>query len=234
MKAVFLKELRQYWNSLIGAVFLAAYALMIGYQFYVGNLLAQNGSVSRLFESVLSMLMFFIPILTMRLFAEEKKMHTDQLVFTAPVSDAQIMAGKFGAAWLVFGVGSLPLLWAVCVMAGYGCFQGLTLLGNFTALCLAGALFIAIGMLVSACTENQVVAAIVSYVILLGMWSIGYLQAYLPQSLLLDIIRYMSYRSHIQRLASGVFDCSTFVYFVSLTALCLGICCEVLKMRRDG
>ena len=120
MKAVFLKELRQYWNSLTGAVFLAAYALMIGYQFYVGNLLAQNGSVSRLFESVLSMLMFFIPILTMRLFAEEKKMHTDQLVFTAPVSDAQIMAGKFGAAWLVFGVGSLPLLWAVCVMAGYG------------------------------------------------------------------------------------------------------------------
>lgn len=105
MKAVFLKELRQYWNSLTGAVFLAAYALMIGYQFYVGNLLAQNGSVSRLFESVLSMLMFFIPILTMRLFAEEKKMHTDQLVFTAPVSDAQIMAGKFGAAWLVFGVG---------------------------------------------------------------------------------------------------------------------------------
>ena len=97
MKAVFLKELRQYWNSLTGAVFLAAYALMIGYQFYVGNLLAQNGSVSRLFESVLSMLMFFIPILTMRLFAEEKKMHTDQLVFTAPVSD--VFAG--GATRLV-------------------------------------------------------------------------------------------------------------------------------------
>ena len=178
MRAIYRKEMRQYLTSFAGAVFLAAYAALIGYQFTVGNLLAQNGEIGGLFAQIMSMLMFLVPVLTMRLLSEEKKMRTDQLLMTSPVSVAGIVSGKFLAALTMFLIGSLPLVLCAGVMAYYGVSPSLETAGNFAALLLAGAAFIAVGLFASAITENQIVAAIVSYVALIGLWLLDYLRLY--------------------------------------------------------
>lgn len=232
MRAIYQKEMRQYLTSFAGAVFLAAYAALIGYQFTVGNLLAQSGEISGLFSQIMSMLMFLVPILTMRLLSEEKKMRTDQLLLTSPVPVNQIVSGKFLAALSMFLIGSLPLAAAACVMRFYGVAFSLETAGNFAGLLLAGAAFIAIGLFASAITENQIVAAIVSYVMMIALWLLDYLRLYAGQGFAGEALRYLSVRAHTAQLASGVFGLSTVVYFLSLTALMLGLTRIVMESRR--
>ena len=231
MKAIYVKELRQYATSFAGAVFLAAYAVLIGYQFTVGNLLAQSGEISNLFFQIMTMLMFLVPILTMRLLSEEKKMRTDQLLLTSPVSIGKIVIGKFLAAFTMFLAGSIPLVIAAGLMWYYGVAPSLETAGNFAGLLLAGAAFISMGLLASAVTENQIVAAIVSYVALTGLWLLDYLRLYVSHEAAAKVISYLSVRAHFSRLASGVFGLSTLVYFLSLTGLMLGW--TVLAMSHD-
>ena len=232
MTAIFRKEMRQYMTSFAGAVFLAAYAVLIGYQFTVGNLLAQSAEISQLFSQIMSMLMFLVPILTMRLFSEEKKMRTDQLLLTSPVSVGTIVMGKFLAAASMFIIGSLPLALACGVMWHYGVAPSLETAGNFAGLLLCGAAFISVGLLASAITENQIVAAIVSYVVLIGLWLLDYLRLYVSHEALAEALRYLSVRPHFAELASGVFSLSTLAYFLSLSALMLVLTVMVMEGRR--
>ena len=231
MRAIYQKEMRQYLTGFAGAVFLAAYAALIGYQFTVGNLLAQSGEISGLFSQIMSMLMFLVPILTMRLFSEEKKMRTDQLLLTSPVTISKIVSGKFLAALSMFLIGSLPLAAAAGVMRFYGVAFTLETAGNFAGLLLAGAAFIAIGLFASAITENQIVAAIVSYVVMIGLWLLDYLRLY-AAGFAGEALRFLSVRAHTAQLASGIFSLSTAVYFIGLTALMLGLTRLVMESRR--
>lgn len=231
MRAIYQKEMRQYLTGFAGAVFLAAYAALIGYQFTVGNLLAQSGEISGLFSQIMSMLMFLVPILTMRLFSEEKKMRTDQLLLTSPVTISKIVSGKFLAALSMFLIGSLPLAAAAGVMRFYGVAFTLETAGNFAGLLLAGAAFISIGLFASAITENQIVAAIVSYVVMIGLWLLDYLRLY-AAGFAGEALRFLSVRAHTAQLASGIFSLSTAVYFIGLTALMLGLTRLVMESRR--
>ena len=231
MRAIYQKEMRQYLTGFAGAVFLAAYAVLIGYQFTVGNLLAQSGEISGLFSQIMSMLMFLVPILTMRLFSEEKKMRTDQLLLTSPVTISKIVSGKFLAALSMFLIGSLPLAAAAGVMRFYGIAFTLETAGNFAGLLLAGAAFISIGLFASAITENQIVAAIVSYVVMIGLWLLDYLRLY-AAGFAGEALRFLSVRAHTAQLASGIFSLSTAVYFIGLTALMLGLTRLVMESRR--
>lgn len=232
MKAVWKKEIYQYATSMIGAVFLASYAGMVGYYFTVGNLLAADGSVAVLFHSIFSVLMVFIPMLTMRLFAEEKKLRTEQLIFTSPLSVFQIVMGKFLAAFCIFLVGSIPVILAVVILGYYGTFQLLETLGNWCGLCGAGAAFLAIGLFASSVTENQLVAAIMSYVIMLGLWMLDFLKYYVQNRWIAAAIEYLSFRAHFEELSAGIFSFSSIAYFISLTFLMLGWTQLILKSRR--
>lgn len=232
MLAVYKKEMRQYAASPAGAVFLAAYAALIGYHFAVSNLLAQNGEISALFAQVMAMLMFLMPILTMRLLAEERKMRTDQLLLTSPIPIRRIVLGKFWAALTVFAIGSLPLLLAAAVLWHWGVAPTLETLGCFVALLLAGGAFIAIGLLASAMTENQIVAAIVSYAALIGGWMLDYVRPYIGSEGVSQALAYLCVRAHVAQLASGIFSLSTLTYFVSLTALMLGLTLLLMESWR--
>ncbi len=232
MTAVWKKELRQYRTSIIGAVFLASYGGLIGYYFVVGNLLAMNGDITVLFQSVYSTLIVLIPILTMRLFAEERKMRTDQLLFTSPVDIGMIILGKFFAALEMFCLGSLPIVLDVAVLAFYGCFQPLETAGCFAGLFLAGSGLLSMGLFASSLTENQVVAAIVSYLMMILLWLLDYLKYYVQGEWTAKLVGYLSFQIHFQELSSGIFSFSAVVYFTSLTALMLGLTCLVLESRR--
>lgn len=232
MSAVFEKELKQYIAAPIAAVFLAAYFAFSGYYFTVGVLLPAHADPGGLFGSVFSVLMVLIPLLTMRSMAEERKQKTDQLLLTSPELIRNIVMGKFLSALVIFLIGSVSLIPPVILMAGLGAFDLLETVGNFAALILVGSTFIAIGIFASALTENQIVAAVVSYVIMLGLWLLDYLRYYTGEGLISKIIKYLSFRAHFELLGSGVFSSATLIYFLSLVALMLTLTCLLTEYRR--
>lgn len=232
MKAVFLKEIKQYIVTPVGAVFVAAYFVFTGYYFVVGLLLPAQCDVSGLFNNMFSMLMVLIPLLTMRSFAEERRLKTDQLLLTSPESFVHIFLGKFSSAYCIFLVGSLSFVPALLVLARFNALDLLETVGNIVALLLVGGVFIAIGLFTSSVTENQIVAAVMSYVITLGLWLLDYLRYYFDNSFLSAIISYLSFRTHFSILESGVFQLSTVVYFLSVMALMLTLTCIIVEHRR--
>lgn len=232
MTAVIKKELRQYIATPVGAVFLSAYFAFSGYYFTVGILLPARANLSGLFESSFSVLMVLIPLLTMRSFAEERKQKTDQLLLTSPESVRNITLGKFFSALLVFLIGSISMFPPVIVLSRLGAFELLETVGNFAALLLVGSAFIAIGIFASALTENQIVAAVISYVIMLGLWLLDYLRYYTDDRFVAKIIEYLSFRAHFNLLGNGVFSLATVVYFLSLVILMLALTCLLTEHRR--
>ncbi|QTQ13688.1 ABC transporter [Treponema parvum] len=221
MRAVFEKEIRQYLVTPIGFIFVAVFFAFCSYFFIVGNLLTASADLSKLFGSVFSFLMILIPFLTMRTFAEERRLHTDQLLLTCPESIINIVLGKFAAAYVVFAIGCISFVPVFYILSVFDAIDILTIFGNILALFLIGGVFISIGLFASSLTENQIVAAIISYVIILGLWLIDYLRYYIQEELLIRIIEYLSFRAHFNILGSGVFYLSTLIYFISLTAFML-------------
>lgn len=232
MRAVFLKEIKQYIVTPVGAVFVAAYFAFTAYHFVVGVLLPAQCDVSGLFNSMFSMLMVLIPLLTMRSFAEERRLKTDQLLLTSPEPFLHIYLGKFFSAYCVFLVGSLSFAPALAVLARFGALDPLETIGNIVALLLIGGVFIAIGLFSSSVTENQIVAAVMSYMISLGLWLLDYLRYYIDNSFISSVISYISFRTHFSILDSGVFQLSALVYFLSIMALMLAMTCILVEHRR--
>jgi len=180
MLAIYKKELKSYFTSMMGYVFIAFFLVIVGIYFVVYNMFSLYANFEYVLSSVSFIFILLIPILTMRLMAEENKQKTDQLLFTAPLPVGRIIAGKFFAVATVFlvamGIISMyPLILlqfgAVPLKAAYAAILGFTLLGGA---------YIAIGLFISALTESQVVAAVVSFVVILVTALMDGLVNYLP------------------------------------------------------
>lgn len=171
MSAVFKKEFSQLFHSMIGYVCLAVFAAITGYYFFTLNLLAASGDVRGYFSSVANVIMLILPMLTMRSFSEEKKMRTDQLLIASPVSSFAIVMGKALATACFFIVCLLPcaahMLWLFRF-----CNADLRLIACCAiGLLLTASAFLSIGLYLSAVTENQVIACVVTYGVLLAFWA---------------------------------------------------------------
>lgn len=233
MAAVFKKEMKQYFNSMVGYIFLAVFLLICGYTFSSGNLFTLSSSMSGFFTSIVNIVMFLIPMLTMRLFAEERKTKTDQLLITLPITLTDIVIGKYCAALCVFLTGIVFTFLYGSVLLFFGGFELWNIAGSYTGLITAASAFISIGLFISAMTENQVIAGVVSYVVLLALWMVGYLGAYyqvtgLPR----QIMDWLSLSGRFQEFGVGIFDPSSIVYYVSITAIFLLLTVQLLEKRR--
>lgn len=164
MKAIYLKELRSYFHTPIGYVFVAMMLLVMGFYYTMYSMYYQAADYYYVLDSCTIIIMFCFPVLTMRIFAEERRQKTDQLLMTSPVGTGSVVVGKFLAAETVFLIGILisllqPL--TTIVFFNGSMTAGMTV-GGYVAFFLLGSLFIAIGMFISALTENQLVAAILT------------------------------------------------------------------------
>jgi len=156
MIAIYKKELRSYFVSPIGYIFVALFLAVSSLLFTYTTLYSGTCEVNLYFTFLLYIFAILIPLLTMRMLSEEKKMRTDQLLLTSPVTIGKIVMGKFLAALSMFVIGSLPLAAAACVMRFYGIAFTLETAGNFAGLLLAGAAFITIFLLKSdRCEKND-------------------------------------------------------------------------------
>ena len=141
MKAIYWKEMRQYFHSVIGYVFLAIFVLINSYYFFLQNLLNRSGDITDYFQSTITIMMFLMPMLTMRSFSEEKKQRTDMLLLTMPIRREDIVLGKFFAAESVFLLGLAVTLVFPAILALCGSAQLWITVGNYIGIILLMSVF---------------------------------------------------------------------------------------------
>jgi ABC-2 type transport system permease protein len=244
------KELRSYFVSpvvyVVGAVFLLIVGLLAYlYIVFAGAqaiqlmqmqgqaLINLNDLVFRnLFSSVRFILLIILPILTMRLFAEERKLRTFEFLMTSPIGLNEIVTGKFMSVLIVF-LGLLGLTGLIpLVLTLFSDFDWYPVLTGYLGLTLLGALFLSIGLLASALTENQIVAAFVSFGLLLVLWLMSGFGSLLGDTTAGQAVSYVSFMEHYDLLVRGLVDTKDLVYFFSAILLMLFLTHRVVDSAR--
>lgn len=190
MQAIFNRELKSYFTSAIGYIFMAVFLIISGIFFVLSDILVSQPTPY--FTSVLSNITFvfliLVPILTMRTISEESHQKTDQLLLTSPVSITEIVLGKYFAAVVLFLITLLVTCIYPLMLSIFGSIAVWEIIGGYIGFALFGCSLIAIGIFVSSLTESQVTAAVGTFGILLFIWVIDWIQQSLPSTMSSGII----------------------------------------------
>lgn len=182
-----------------------------------------------LFASMRIVLVIILPILTMRLFAEERKLRTFEFLLTSPLRVSDIVVGKFVSVFVIYlGLVGLTTLVPTVLML-FSDFDWNPIWTGYLGLVLLGALFLSVGLFASAVTENQIVAAFVSFGLLLTIWLIAGLGSLFGDTTAGHLISYLSYMEHYERLVRGLIDTSDLMYFGSGLVLMLFLTHRVVE-----
>ena len=236
------RELKALWYSPIAYVVGALFLLLQGWVFWILLAVLNDPRV----DPSLTMGQFFfggtffywfsvlmtIPLLTMRTFSEEKRTGTIEALLTAPVTDTQVVLGKFLGAWLAY-----VLLWAstvvfFLVLRAFTPLDWGPILTGYLGTWLLGGVLIAIGVLASSLTRNQVVSALIAFVVLLLLFSVGLLDILIRDPEVGAMIHYLSLMEHLRDFAKGLLDTRPIVYYLSLTAICLFLTTRIVHSPR--
>lgn len=233
MFAIYKKELKSYFTSVIACLFIAVTTLIAGIFFVYYNLNNGMTSMYAVYES-LFILVFTVPILTMRIIADERRQKTDQLILTAPVTVGKIVMGKFFALATIFTIPVLIMCLYPLILAGFGDMTFGVAYTNIFGLFLYGIAFIAIGMFISSITESQVISAILSIVILLLGYLMGNLTTMISSegNILTKILGCFDLYSPMQNFLNGMIKISDIIYYISIVALFLFLTCQSIQKRR--
>lgn len=189
MIAMFQKELKSYFQSMTGYVYLAFFTIAIAvYYVYYCVINAMTNFSSYVLGNVTIFLLIAVPILTMRLFAEEKKQRTDQLLFTAPVRTWEIVIGKYLASLALYAISLVIVAIFPLITSMFGKVNWAMTLTGFLGAFLLGAGLIAIGLFISCITEHQMVSAVLSFAIFLLMYMLPYLTDMFPSNKIFTLI----------------------------------------------
>ena len=219
MAAIYKKEIYGYLRSAAGYVFAGVYLAIYAYFFMTYNIAGDNADIGSLLENGVAAFILLIPILTMRLFAEEKHSKTSFVYLCAPLKTHQIILGKYFAALTVFAVSSLIVPVSGAIMVFFKGQTAMEVVCVFLGYLLVGAAFIAAGMLMSSFAENQVISAILSFFVLLILYFADLLLEAASGTVFENVIKLVSVSYHYKNLLAGIFDIGAAVYFLSLAAL---------------
>jgi ABC-2 type transport system permease protein len=230
--AILKRELSAYFKSPIGYVFIAVSFLFSGAFFWLFALSVGSTDVSFVFLGMFYVYMIFVPVLTMRLMADENKLKTDQLLLTAPLGLMRLVTGKFLSAYIVFLIGDLVMLTYGIVLSFVATVNWVLLFGNFVALALMGAVFVASGLFVSSLTESQMVAAIGSIALNVALALINVIASVIPVKLISDILKTLSVFDRYNEFTTGIFSLNGVIFFLSMAFIFLFLTVRVLERRR--
>jgi ABC-2 type transport system permease protein len=180
MLAVFKRELRAYFTSSTGFIFMGFFLLLSGFFFAMTNLFPASPDYNSVLGSITFIFLIVVPILTMRLMPDDKRQRTDQLLFTSPTSLTGIVLGKYFAAVSVFVLTLLITCIYPIILSFFGNLATWEIVGGYIGFLLLGSAFISIGLFISTLTENQVIAAVITFSALLFMWIIDWVAQGLP------------------------------------------------------
>jgi ABC-2 type transport system permease protein len=244
------KEIRTYFCSPIAYVVIAIFLLLIGFFFYSAVWwfnsqaiqMAQNPYYAQqmninqmvyapLFHNMSIILLLMLPLLTMRLLSEEKKIGTDELLFTSPLNIGEIILGKYLAALVVLAA-MLGLTGLLSIFTfAYGNPEVPQILTGYLGLFLMGAAFIAVGIFFSSLTENQIVSAITTFGALLLFWILNW-ASYSASGMWKGVLNYLSIFQHFDDMTRGILDTTDVVYYLSFAFFGLFLTHSVVQSRR--
>lgn len=234
MLAIYKKELQSYFHSFIGCLFIGVSLFFIGLYYFVYCLLCGYPYFSYVINGVIVLFMLTVPVLTMRIMAEERRSKTDQLILTAPVTVSQIVLGKFLALLTILAVPTAVSAVYPLILRRFGSVplgeSYLALLAFF----LYGTVSIAIGLLISSLTESQVIAAVLSFVLLFLGYMMPSICSLISSSgnVLTHILGLYDLSTPFMKMLNGTLEVGSVVYFLSLTALALFLACQSIQKRR--
>lgn len=247
--AIAQKELRSYFASPIAYIVIGLFALLYGY-FYVAILgfflrqsmqLGQFGMgpstmnvnqqlIRPLIQNITVMELFIMPMITMRTYSEEKRSGTIELLLTSPLTDFQIIMGKFFGAlglWLIMLLVTLPHL---AILFYFGDPEWKPIVTAYFGLLLLGACFISLGLFISSLTSNQIVAGISTFTAFLFLWIITWIGSTWPD--MDGLARYLSVNEHLDDFGKGVIDTTHVIYYVSFITFSLFLTAKSVDSER--
>lgn len=248
MFAIFKKELRSYFINAIGYVFVGVFLAVAALLCCYTTLGARTYDTSNYFKMFIFSFIILIPLLTMKLFAEEKKLRTEQLLLTAPVSIHGMILGKYFAAFALFlgcvlvsCINFFPLYSYANIEAAGKSYADehvgpatAEIISCLVGIILIGAAFIAIGIFVSSLTENQLAAAVITVAIIFVMLVLDLLNQYIDVYAIRFVISWFCVISRFSNFTSGILDFASILYYISITAVFLLLTVRVYDKRRWG
>lgn len=237
---IFKKELQSYFSSMIAYFVIAIFLVVSGYFFYTNlvyydtirpNVSVIVGVLGPLYTSITVLMLFVIPLLTMRIFSEEKKLGTIEIFFTYPLRDAELLLGKFAACLVMFTLMLvLTSLYPILLTTIYELEIG-PMISGYLGLFIMGAAFISLGILISSLTENQIVAAIVPFGFLLLFWVMAW-NEYVLGPAWAKLINHLSFYSHHRNFVKGIVETKDIVYYIDFSIFCLILTLLNLQSKR--
>ncbi len=238
--AVFKRELKSYFTTPLAYVFLVIFLFFAGYlTFKEGFYEMRQADMRTFFVNLPLLFVFMVPSAAMRLWAEERKVGSIELLFTLPITIRQAVLGKFFAAWLFLAIAlalTFPMVITVCYLGDPDI--GLIITGYIGSLLMAGG-FLAIGCFFSAVSKNQVISFVLSVVacavfVFAGMpTTLNYLSSFLPAGLV-AAVEGMSFQIHFDSMQRGVLEFKDLAYFVLIIVGWIAACTIILDERKAG
>ncbi len=233
MFAIYMRELKSYFLTAIGYVYCGMFLVVSGLAFAQCTLLKQStDSIGEYFVWMIIIFAVLIPLLTMKLIAEDRKTRTDQILLTSPVSVTGIVMGKYLAALTVYASTFLVNSFNFVLLAKYGEPNAISILTNILGVFLLGAAFIAIGIFLSSLTENQLIAAVSAMGVNAAMLLVSLLADNISGTALRTVVKWFSVLDRFAPFTHQMLDVSAIVYYLSLAAAFLFLTTRVIEKRR--
>lgn len=212
------RELKAYFSSpiayIVTGLFVAACAFLFVNTFFLAN----RADLRNFFSQLPVLFSFFIPALTMRMFAEEKRSTSLETLLTLPVTVSQIVLGKYLASLISSAILLLPSLFYVITCIVFGIPDAGPMIGGYLGSLFLAASFSAIGLYASSITKNQIIAFFAGFAVCILLTLFNYLALFMP-AFLVRPVTYLSALNHFQSISRGIIDTRDIVYFVSLSAV---------------
>ncbi len=232
MGAIFKREMSGYFNSAIAYVVLAVYYFFSGMFFYLYCFYNNSASLSYVFANMFYIIMFIIPVLTMKTFSEEKRQKTDQALLTSPVSLIEIVMGKFLGAFCVYALCCAIFLVYGVVISFFAQPQWTVILCTLLGILLVGVAMIAINIFISSLTESMVVAAVIGMAVGLFIDTMGYLISLVPVDWLSAVLEKLNFLNYYTNFTYGILSIVDVMFYLSVTGLFIFFTVRVLERRR--
>lgn len=232
MNSVLRKEIRNYFFTPIGYIFLTIFIVISAFFFFSSVIIQNTSNISNLFQSIFMIILLLTPILTMRLFSEEYKSHTDQLLFSSPTTLFSIVLGKYFSALLMYLITISITLIYIFVVSLFASVTISLIIGCMLGIILLGASLISIGLFISSITKSQVIAAFGSFGVFLLFIYINTLSNYMPFDWLKTILNNLSMIERYNNLVLGILNISDLLYFLSIIVVFLFLTMRVLEKKR--
>lgn len=237
MLAIFKREMRSYFTTSIGYIFLASALGISAIIFSISTVFSETSDTAVYFSGLVLVLLLLLPVLTMRSFSEEKKTKTEQLLLTSPISTTQMVLGKFFSSLVMLiiflsltTVFIIPLTAYVAEDASGP--NAALIFGNLFALLLLGMCFIAIGIFVSSLTENQFASIVVTVLILFLLFIINLFNSMIDVYAIRVVLDWLSVYARYDAFTYGIFDIGALIYYISVSAVFIFLTVRVFESRK--